>query len=574
VRLSLRRRSLPEFAAWPSAVHPVLQRIYAMRGVLTPERAELRLAQLLRPDALGGLALATSILADAIGARQRILVVGDFDADGATGTAVAVRGLRLLGAHHVNFRVPHRLRHGYGLSPALVADLGADTPDVLVTVDSGIACVRGVEAANRAGIRVIVTDHHLPGAQLPDAAAIVNPNLCDDAFPSKALSGVGVMFYLLLALRRRLREQGAFVPGVATEPDLSVLLDLVALGTVADMVPLDDNNRVLVQAGLRRMRAGQMQPGLRALAEVAGRRLDRIASSDLGYALGPRLNAAGRLEDMALGIECLLADTDAQARPLAQQLDAINAERKQVQQQMLEQAEALVAACLLRHGETLPHGLSVFDPDWHPGVVGLVASRLKDRLHRPVIAFAPGAEDGLLRGSARSITGFHMRDALADLASADPDLIVRFGGHAMAAGLSLDPANLSRFGDAFEALARDRLDPATLQAELWSDGPLSRAEIGRELAEQLRYAGPWGQCFPEPLFDDEFAVEDWRVVGEAHLKLRLRHADGGDALDAIHFDGWRGEAPATRVRLAYQLELDDWRDRRGVQLLVRHREPA
>jgi single-stranded-DNA-specific exonuclease len=570
----LRRRTVPAFAAWSDAVHPVLQRVYAARGVTRPEQAQARLAQLLDPASLGGLDVATALLAEAIVARRRILVVGDFDADGATGTAVAVRGLRLLGAEEVGYRVPHRLRHGYGLSPELVEDLRALSPHLLLTVDSGIACLRGVDAANAAGMQVIVTDHHLPGPQLPAAAAIVNPNLQGDGFPSKALAGVGVVFYLLLALRRRLRDAGWFAQRGVAEPDLSPLLDLVALGTVADMVPLDDNNRVLVQAGLRRMRAGHLQPGIRALAELAGRRLDRLCAADLGYALGPRINAAGRLEDMALGIACLLSDDEGEARALAVQLDAINAERRELQQQMLEQAETLVGHWLARATGGMPNGLCVFDPDWHPGVVGLVASRLKDRLHRPVVAFAPGGDDGLLRGSARSIAGFHVRDALADIAAREPGLIGRFGGHAMAAGLSLPRANYERFAAAFAALAEERIDAAALQAEIWSDGVLARGEIDRALAEQLRLAGPWGQAFPEPVFDGEFALDGWRVVGESHLKLRLRHADGGEPLDAIEFGGWRGEAPAARMHLAYQLDLDDWRDRRGVQLLVRQRTPA
>lgn len=560
-------------------MHPVLQRVYAGRGVLRPEDAQARLAQLMHPETLGGLEAATSLLADALRARQRILVVGDFDADGATGTAVALRGLRLFGAESVEFRVPHRLRHGYGLSPELVADiirgdLRGEAPDLLLTVDSGIACLRGVDAANAAGIRVIVTDHHLPGPSLPAAAAIVNPNLHGDAFPSKALAGVGVVFYLLLALRRRLRDEGWFAARGAPEPDLSPLLDLVALGTVADMVPLDANNRVLVQAGLRRMRAGQLQPGLRALANVSGRRLDRMSAADLGFALAPRVNAAGRLEDMSLGIACLLSDSDADAARLASQLDAINAERKELQQQMLDQAEVLVGRWLAKHDGGLPNGLSVFDPDWHPGVVGLVASRLKDRLHRPVIAFAPGGDDGLLRGSARSVAGFNIRDALADLAALEPGLIGRFGGHAMAAGLTLRPDHYERFATAFAALAQERIDATALQAELWSDGALARIEFERELAEQLRLAGPWGQGFPEPVFDDEFTLESWRVVGETHLKLRLRHREGGEPLDAIEFGGWRGEPPSPRLHLAYQLDLDDWRDRRGVQLLVRWRATA
>ncbi|MBB5208256.1 single-stranded-DNA-specific exonuclease RecJ [Chiayiivirga flava] len=556
------------------ALHPVLRRVYAARGLASQADTEPRLAALLAPSQLGGLDAAVELLQTALRDDARILVIGDFDADGATGTAVAVRGLRLLGARNVGFRLPHRMTHGYGLSPELVADLGEARPDLLLTVDSGIACLRGVAAARAAGLRVIVTDHHLPGNELPVADAIVNPNLRGDAFPSKALAGVGVVFYLLLALRARLRAAGWFATRGIAEPDLSVLLDLVALGTVADMVPLDANNRVLVAAGLKRLRAGHGQPGVRALIDVAGRRADRLNASDLGYSVAPRLNAAGRLDDMSLGVECLLCDDPAVAATLAAQLHAINSERRDLQQQMLEQADAMVQRWLGRVGGALPHGVAVFDAQWHPGVIGLVASKLKDSLHRPVIAFAPGGDDGLLRGSARSIRGFHIRDALADLAAADPDLIVRFGGHAMAAGLTLAPSQLPRFTTAFDALAAHRLDAAALQAELWTDGALDRGDLCRALAEDLRYAGPWGQGFPEPVFDDEFTVESWKTVGTAHLKLTLRHRDGGEPLDAIEFDGWRGDPPPARVHLAYQLELDDWRDRHGVQLLVRLRLPA
>jgi single-stranded-DNA-specific exonuclease len=564
----LRRREVPDTSHWPASVHPVLQRLYAARGIADAEAAQPRLSQMLRPDSLGGLDRAVALLADAIDRQSRILVVGDFDADGATGTAVAVEGLLALGACNVEFRVPHRMRHGYGLSAELVADLARPLPDLLLTVDSGINCHAGVAAAKAAGIAVIVSDHHLPGAQLPAADAIVNPNVEGDAFPSKALAGVGVVFYLLLALRSHRRAQGRFATGA--EPDLTPLLDLVALGTVADMVPLDANNRILVQAGLRRMRAGKARAGLRALAQVAGRAIERLNAADLGYALAPRVNAAGRLEDMSLGIACLLTGDEAQATRLAAALDHINAERRGLQQQMLEQAEALVAAWLAAHAGDLPHAICVHDPAWHPGVIGLVASRLKDRLHRPVIAFAPG-DDGRLRGSARSIAGFHIRDALADVAAAEPRLLGRFGGHAMAAGLTLDAADYDAFSRVFDAVARRKLDPAALQGELWSDGALPRDQIDRALAELLRLAGPWGQGFPEPVFDDEFELDSWRVVGQAHLKLRLRQRDGGELLGAIEFGGWHGVPPAARLHLAYQLDLDDWRDRHGVQLLVRHR---
>ncbi|MCX7556818.1 single-stranded-DNA-specific exonuclease RecJ [Xanthomonadaceae bacterium JHOS43] len=567
---TIRRREVRVPDGWPDHVHPVLRRVYAARGVTELSQVRHRLGGLLPPTLLGGLDRAVELLAEAIARDLRICVIGDFDADGATGTAVAVRGLRLLGARDVRFRVPHRLTHGYGLSPALVADLADISPDLLVTVDSGIACVEGVAAARAAGMRVIVTDHHLPGAMLPEADAIVNPNLRDDGFPSKSLAGVGVMFYLLLALRAHLRLQGKFS---VAEPDLSSLLDLVAVGTVADMVSLDENNRILVAAGLKRMRAGLAQPGLRALLQVAGRPPEKLGSADLGFALGPRINAAGRLEDMALGIECLLADDQAAALRLATQLDAINRERRDLQGQMLQQAEAMAAGCIavIESGGMGDAALCVFDADWHPGVVGLVASRLKERVHRPTIAFAPGGEDGFLRGSARSIPGFHIRDALADVAAMHPGLIARFGGHAMAAGLSLAPENLEAFRVAFIALAAERLDAGILRAELLSDGALAAQDLSRDLAEQLRDGGPWGQGFPEPVFDDEFTVTGWRVVGSGHLKMQLRHAASGAPIDAIHFSGFDGTPPASRVHLAYQLETDDFRDRCGVQLLVRHR---
>jgi single-stranded-DNA-specific exonuclease len=568
----IRRREVPRFDPWPGAVHPVLQRVYAARGVLAPGDAELRLQALLNPSALGGLQAALALLETALAQDWRIVVVGDFDCDGATGTAVAVRGLHLLGARQVDFLVPHRMRHGYGLSPALVADL-VDRPDLIVTVDNGIASHAGVAAAHAAGIRVLVTDHHLPGESLPAADAIVDPNLPGDGFPSKHLAGVGVVFYLLLALRARLRERGAYA--ARAEPDLGALLDLVALGTVADLVPLDRNNRILVAAGLRLLRSGRGNPGLVALADVAGRRLDGIVATDLGFALGPRINAAGRLEDMRVGIACLLADDPGEAMTLARQLDAINLERRGLQAQMVDDGERLLRDLPLQASGDLPAGLCLFDPEWHAGVVGLVASKLKERLHRPVVAFAPAGDEapGHLRGSARSIPGFHVRDALAEIDAAHPGLIERFGGHAMAAGLSLPLAGLDAFRAAFEAVATRRLDAAALRAELLSDGELGAGELCRELAMELRNAGPWGQGFPEPLFDGEFEVLDWRPVGTAHLKLQLQPARG-PAVSAIQFGGFDGAPPPPRVHLAYQLELDDYRGRCGVQLLVRQRADA
>ena len=567
----LRRRALPDFAPWEDGTPPLLQRLYAARGVLRPADAQLRLARLAPPDALGQVDVAARRLAEAIAGDRRIVVVGDFDCDGATGTAVAVRGLRLLGAREVAYRVPHRMRQGYGLTPALVEDLRPMAPDLVLTVDSGIACHAGVAAAKAQGWQVIVSDHHLPGVQLPAADAIVNPNLPGDAFPSKALAGVGVVFYLLLALRRVLREAGRLG---TPEPDLSPLLDLVAVGTVADLVPLDGNNRVLVAAGLRRLREGRCQPGLRALAECAGRPLAALCAADIGFGLAPRLNAAGRLEDMAVGIECLLADDPARAASLARALDAINAERRELQAQMVEQAEALADAALDGQGG-LPDLLCVYDPRWHAGIVGLVASRLKDRWHRPVLAFASAEDEGpdRLKGSARSIPGLHIRDLLAEVDARHPGLIERFGGHAMAAGLSLRAAQLPALEAALQAAAARRLTDEQREAELWSDGELPPEAFDRDTAEQLRLAGPWGQGFPEPCFDGEFAVLEARAVGGRHLKLRLQPAGGGPALAAIQFGAWTGQAPTGRVRVLYQLEPDDWNGRRGVQLLVRHLEP-
>lgn len=567
----VRRPPVDVQAGWPDSIPALLRRVYAARGASTPELAQPRLAGLLPPDRLRGLESATALLADAMAADRHIVVVGDFDCDGATACATGVRGLRLLGARRVSHAVPNRMVHGYGLSPALVDELAALRPDLLLTVDHGIACHAGIEAARARGWRVVVTDHHLPGPRLPAADAIVNPNLPGDEFPSNALAGVGVIFYLLLALRRHLREAGAFGAG---EPDLSTLLDLVAVGTVADLVPLDANNRTLVAAGLRRLRAGRGCAGLRALIEACGRDASRLTAADIGFAIGPRLNAAGRLEDMALGIECLLTDDTTRARELAQLLDGINAERRAVQQVMTDDAEAALSRALLSEAGA-PLAPCLFDAEWHPGVIGLVASKMKERLHRPVLAFAP-SEPGstVLRGSARSIPGFHIRDALAAVDSANPGLIERFGGHAMAAGLTLAQAHLAAFEQAWLAHAATVLDDGLLQAELLSDGELLPREFDRFHAEALRDGGPWGQGFPEPLFDGHFEVLDWKVVGERHLKLTLRHPDRREPLAAIQFGGWQGQPPSSHAHLAYRLAPDDYRGGQAIQLVVEHRAPA
>lgn len=563
----VRRNAAASAGPWPSHVPPLLQRIYGARGASCIEQARPKLANLLPPDGMLGLDAAVELLASAIAGDRQIVVVGDFDCDGATACAVGVRGLRMLGARRVAHAVPNRMVHGYGLSPALVDELAALQPELLVTVDHGIACHAGIEAAKARGWQVLVTDHHLPGDRLPPADAIVDPNQPGDTFPGKSLAGVGVMFYVLLALRRHLRAHGAEVIA-----DLSTLLDLVAVGTVADLVPLDANNRALVGAGLRRLRQGQGCAGLQALIEVSGRDPARLSAADIGYAVGPRLNAAGRLEDMAVGIECLLTDDPAQAREIASTLNEINGERRAVQQQMLDQAEAAFARVAV-DAAAAPLVLCLHDPEWHPGVVGLVASKMKERLHRPVIAFAP-AEPGSdsLRGSARSIPGFHIRDALAAVDARHPGLLGRFGGHAMAAGLSLPAASLAAFEQAFVQCAAGLLTADLLRAQIASDGELGHGEFTRLAAEALRDGGPWGQGFPEPQFDGDFDVLGWRVVGQRHLKLELGHAGG--RLNAIEFGGWDGREPPPRVRIAFRLEPDDYRGGDAIQLVITHREPV
>ncbi|MBX3693206.1 single-stranded-DNA-specific exonuclease RecJ [Dokdonella sp.] len=567
------RESAGVVGGWPEHVHPVLHRVYAQRGIVDPREVEHRLGALASPDLLGGIDTACDMLEHAITHERRITIVGDFDCDGATGTAVAVRGLRLLGAKHVDFRVPNRVLHGYGLSPALVATLDP-RPDLVVTVDNGIASHAGIDAARARGIDVLVTDHHLPAATLPAARAIVNPNIDGDAFPSKALAGVGVMFCLLIALRARMRVRRAFAAGA--EPDLSALLDLVALGTVADLVPLDFNNRILVEAGLRRIRSRRACAGIQALLDVAGRDPTGVVAADLGYVLGPRINAAGRLEDMAIGIECLLSDDVHEARILAARLSAINAERRDLQDTMVEQGEAVVARWIAQHGsEALPFGVTLFDDDWHAGVVGLVASKLKERLHRPVVACAP-AGDGSdeVRGSARSIRGVHVRDLLAEVDARCPGLIRRFGGHAMAAGLSLARADVARFAAEFDAVVRERTARELFDPVLYSDGELEPADICLELAQQLRAAGPWGQGFAEPLFDNVFELDSWRIVGGRHWRLDLRLPGCTGVIEAILFNAEAGSAPPPRFRAAYQLDVNEWNGRQRVQLVVRHLQAA
>ncbi len=558
----IRRRPVPPTTI--DGLHPVLARVLAARG--QHQAPDYSLKGLLRPT-MKGLDAAADILAAAIRSGQRILVVGDFDADGATGTTLAVRALKALGARHVDWRVPDRFRHGYGLSPILVEEIGEPFPDVLVTVDQGVSSVDGVALAQSKGMKVVVTDHHLPGLRLPAADAIVNPNLAGEDFGSKALAGVGVAFYTAMAVRARLRDGGWF--DRRPVPRLDGLLDLVALGTVADLVPLDENNRRLVYQGLARIRSGQCSPGVRALLEVAGRNLRRVKSSDMGFAAGPRLNAAGRLEDMGIGIRCLLTDSDREARMLADQLHELNSQRQAIQADMLKQADAQ-ADRLAEQVDGQVKGLCVFDPDWHQGVVGLVAGRLMERLQRPVLAFAPSeAGSDELKGSGRSPAGVHMRDLLVEIDTAQPGLMERFGGHARAAGLSLDARHLERFQLAFDACLASH-EFGTEEVE--TDGELQPDEFNQLTAEALEQGGPWGQGWPEPLFDGTFRVLERRVVGQTHLKLRLLPAGGTQSIDAIAFRAGRqmdGDLPEA-IRLTYRLELNHWRGQSSPQINVQH----
>jgi single-stranded-DNA-specific exonuclease len=562
-------RPLPAVLPFLGDLPPLLTRLYAARGVQSAAELDKGLARLIPFQQLKGIDAAVSLLVTALAQRQRILIVGDFDADGATASAVGLLGLRMLGAAHVDYLVPNRFEFGYGLTPEIVAVALQRQPDLLLTVDNGISSVEGVAVAKAAGLTVLITDHHLPGPELPAADAIVNPNQPGCDFPSKALAGVGVMFYLLLALRAKLRELSWFAECGLAEPNLAELLDLVALGSVADVVPLDANNRILVHQGIARIRAGRARAGLRAVLEVAGRDCARINSTDLGFILGPRLNAAGRLDDMSLGIECLLCEDEALARDMAQQLDELNKDRKTIEQGMQREALAQLKDLPLAD---MPFGLCLFEPDWHQGVIGILASRLKERYHRPAIAFADAGE-GLLKGSARSVPGLHIRDALDAVAAKHPGLISKFGGHAMAAGLSLPQEHYGAFAAAFDAEVRRHLNADDLSGRLLSDGTLSVEEFHLDLAKALRHAGPWGQHFPEPLFHGVFQVVQQRLVGEKHLKLVLKSECGSVELDGIAFNIDREVWPNASVRwveLAYKLDVNEFRGRESVQLMIAH----
>jgi single-stranded-DNA-specific exonuclease len=540
-----------------SGVHPLLARIYAARGITNDQQLATALERLHPPQSMLNLMRMATLLADAMADKKKLLIIADYDADGATACAVGMRALRAMGAV-VDYLVPNRFEYGYGLTPEIVRlAMREKRPDVIITVDNGIASVDGVAEANRLGIRVLVTDHHLPGDTLPDAWCIINPNQHGCTFPSKHLAGVGVMFYLMLALRAVLRERGA-----GRLPHLANLLDLVALGTVADVVRLDENNRILVQQGLARIRAGRAQPGITALLRIAGRDPARAATYDMGFAVGPRLNAAGRLTDMSLGIECLLADDAARAQTIAHELDALNRERRTIEAGMQESA----LAALEQSADSSSYTLSLYDPQWHQGVIGIVASRIKDKFHRPAVAFARG-NDGEIKGSGRSIRGLHLRDALDLVAKRSPGLILRFGGHSAAAGLTLREADFEQFQHSFEAVVRSLLSPADLEREIETDGSLPVEHATLDAAQALS-DGIWGQGFPEPRFLDRFEIAQQRVVGERHLKLQLRR--DGKVFDGILFG--HSEPLPESIRAVYRFSVNEYRGVASTQLMLDHWE--
>ena len=554
-------------------LHPLLERIFLARGITSELELDRTLAKLPSPWLLSGMEEMVEHLIVAINEQQKICIVADFDADGATSCAVAIKGLQLLGAGQVTFVVPNRFEYGYGLTPEIVELVKLQNPDVIITVDNGISSIDGVKAATDSGIKVLVTDHHLPGSNLPAATAIVNPNLLDDRFPNKSLAGVGVIFYVLLALRSRLRDINWFETNQVKEPNLAQLLDYVALGTVADVVALEQSNRILVYQGLLRIRTGRCHPGLTALVEVSGKNPQTITAADLGFSLGPRLNAAGRMDDMSLGIQCLLSDDPALAKDIALQLDALNNDRREVEAVMKHEALTYLSEMKALDEHHLPAGVCLFDANWHQGVIGILASRIKDQVHRPVIAFAPAGKD-LIKGSARSIPGVHIRDVLSDIAAAHPKLLSKFGGHAMAAGLSLKMHDYPPFALAFDEMVSKRLASVDLEQKILSDGELAEQEMTIEIADLLQNSATWGQEFPEPLFDGVFDVIQSRIVGQRHLKLVLRKPVGDLVIDAIAFfvdrpEHWLG---LRQIKAVYKLDINEFRGNRTVQFIVQYFE--
>jgi len=580
MKKSIVRRSTSSDSDLPETLHPVLKRIYENRHINDASVLEKSLQKLLPYHALKNIDQAVKILFESLQKQESILIIGDFDADGATSTTVAVKCLKMLGAHHVNFLVPDRFKYGYGLTPEIVHKAQQDfSPDLIVTVDNGISSIDGVETAKTNAIKVLVTDHHLAGAKLPDADAIVNPNQPLDEFESKNLAGVGVIFYVMLALRSFLREKNWFTNQNIREPNLGSVLDIVALGTVADVVPLDFNNRILVNQGLKRIRAGSACPGIQALIEVANRNYKTLVASDMGFCIGPRLNAAGRLEDMAIGISCLLSDNMQEARQYASQLNDLNQERRLIESQMQQEALQALDSLILDESEDIPSGISIYDANWHQGVIGILASRIKDKFHRPVIVFANGDEDEI-KGSARSINHIHIRDVLDHIATLHPDLIKKFGGHAMAAGLTINKDNFEYFKECFNDEVQRVTKPEYLEQVIYSDGELIQNQFNITLAELLKNAEPWGQAFPEPVFDGTFKLMQQRIVGDKHLKLTLKNHATVESIDAIAFNAINPEDQSSPlmtgadVQVAFKLDVNEFRGKRNLQLLVEYFEPA
>ncbi|EPD6042889.1 single-stranded-DNA-specific exonuclease RecJ [Vibrio parahaemolyticus] len=576
--IEIQRRPEPDLSLLPDSIPPILKRIYINRGITDIAQLETSARGLHSYQKLGGIEQAVELLFQAIQEQKRIIVVGDFDADGATSSALSVLALRMLGSNNVDYLVPNRFEDGYGLSPEVVdqaLELGAE---MIMTVDNGVSSIEGVRYAKENGITVLVTDHHLPGQVLPEVDAMVNPNLDSCTFPSKALAGVGVAFYLMMALCVHMRKHNWFAQQGMQEPKLMELIDLVALGTVADVVPLDENNRILVHQGLQRIRAGKARPGIQALIEVAKRDARRLVASDFGFALGPRINAAGRLDDMSFGVELLMCNNIHAARRMASELDGLNQTRKEIEEGMKQEAMAFCERLQFGENSELPYGLSLFQRDWHQGVIGILASRIKEKFHRPVIAFADGGE-GTIKGSCRSIPGLHMRDALDFIDTQNPGLIIKFGGHAMAAGLTIKEQDFERFSRLFDEVVKKELDEAALKGVILTDGELKPEEFSMHIAEQLRAGGPFGQAFPEPIFDGEFKVLHQKLVGEKYLKLMLEPLYKGHPtnvmIDGIAFNvdlrRWP-DASVKTVRLAYKLDVNEFRGNQSLQLMIDHIE--
>ncbi|EIO4105564.1 single-stranded-DNA-specific exonuclease RecJ [Vibrio vulnificus] len=576
--IEIQRRPEPDLSLLPDSVPDILKRIYLNRGIQDISQLETAVKGLHSYQKLHGIELAVELLFEAIREQKRIIVVGDFDADGATSSALSVLALRMLGSNNVDYLVPNRFEDGYGLSPEVVEQAIALGAEVIMTVDNGVSSIEGVRYAKEHGLKVLVTDHHLPGQVLPEVDAMVNPNLQTCAFPSKALAGVGVAFYLMMALCVHMRKCGWFAEQGMAEPKLMELVDLVALGTVADVVPLDENNRILVHQGLQRIRAGKARPGIQALIEVAKRDARRLVAADFGFALGPRINAAGRLDDMSFGVELLMCNNIHAARRMAHELDGLNQTRKEIEEGMKQEAMAFCERLQFGENSELPYGLALFQRDWHQGVIGILASRIKEKYHRPVIAFADGG-DGYIKGSCRSIPGLHMRDALDLIDTQNPGLILKFGGHAMAAGLTIKECDFERFSQLFDQLVKRELDEAALKGIVLSDGELKPEEFSMHTADLLRSAGPWGQAFPEPIFDGEFKVLHQKLVGEKHLKLMLEPLFKGHPtnimIDGIAFNvdlrRWP-DASVKTVRLAYKLDINEFRNNQSLQLMIEHIE--